>query len=106
MVNNDSHQMMIDDCGDVDEYNEKSVGFVQEWINTYVFLSREFLPFFSLLVFLFSFLFFIFPHANFLCLFSSRKLFTNSRSICEGKDLPKVLLVKAVVFDEILINSA
>jgi hypothetical protein len=48
--------MMIDDCGEVDEYNEKSVGFVQEWINTYVFLSREFLPFFSLLVFLFSFL--------------------------------------------------
>jgi hypothetical protein len=31
---------MIDDCGDADE-NEESVGFVQEWINTYVFLSRE-----------------------------------------------------------------
>lgn len=29
---------MIDDCGGVDE---ESVGFVQEWINTYVFLSRE-----------------------------------------------------------------
>lgn len=30
---------MIDDCGGLDE--EESVGFVQEWINTYVFVSRE-----------------------------------------------------------------
>lgn len=44
---------MIDDCGGVDESSEKSVGFVQEWINTYAFLSREFpsFYFFSLLVF-------------------------------------------------------
>lgn len=41
--NNDS--LMIDDCGAVDESSEKSVGFVQEWINTYVFLSREFFCF-------------------------------------------------------------
>lgn len=47
---------MIDDCGAIDESSEKSVGFVQEWINTYVFLSREFLfsfrHYFPLLVFL------------------------------------------------------
>lgn len=48
-VNNDN--LMIDDCGDVNENNEKSVGFVQEWINTYVFLSREsYQIFLSLLV--------------------------------------------------------
>lgn len=38
---------MIDDCGGVEESNEKSVGFVQEWINTYSFLSREFCFYFS-----------------------------------------------------------
>ena len=38
---------MIDDCGDADMNSEKSIGFLEEWINTYVFLSREFfLPFF------------------------------------------------------------
>jgi hypothetical protein len=37
---------MIDDCGDADENGEESVGFVQEWINTYVFLSREFFDIF------------------------------------------------------------
>lgn len=47
MVNSDDHQTMIDDCGDADMNSEKSIGFLEEWINTYVFLSREFfLPFF------------------------------------------------------------
>lgn|SRR5690349_10388812 len=48
-VNNDN--LMIDDCGDLDENNEKSVGFVQEWINTYVFLSRESCQFFFIISF-------------------------------------------------------
>lgn len=55
-VNNDN--LMIDDCGDLDENNEKSVGFVQEWINTYVFLSREFANFFFVISFSLSLL----PH--------------------------------------------
>lgn len=49
--------LMIDDCAGVDESNEKSVGFVQEWINTYDFLSREFL-FAFLLIFLIRYEFF------------------------------------------------
>lgn len=48
---------MIDDCGGVDESSEKSVGFVQEWINTYAFLSREFPSFY--------FFFISFPFSNF-----------------------------------------
>jgi hypothetical protein len=39
---------MIDDCREVEANNEESVGFVQEWINTYAFLSRELLCHFVL----------------------------------------------------------
>jgi hypothetical protein len=40
--------LMIDDCREVEANNEASVGFVQEWINTYAFLSRELLCHFLL----------------------------------------------------------
>lgn len=72
---------MIDDCGAVDESSEKSVGFVQEWINTYVFLSREFLfsfcHYFPLLVFLFI-------HIQFPQVFLRKKL--EQFPICERVD--------------------
>jgi hypothetical protein len=42
--NNISNDNLIDDCEET--MSEESFGFVQEWINTYVFLSRE-LSFFS-----------------------------------------------------------
>ncbi|CRK98370.1 CLUMA_CG011729, isoform A, partial [Clunio marinus] len=33
--------LMIDDCGDVDDHIEARIGFIQEWINTYAFLSQN-----------------------------------------------------------------
>jgi hypothetical protein len=42
---------MTDDCGDADENDQESVSFVQEWINTYVFLSREFFVIFFVIGF-------------------------------------------------------
>lgn len=43
---------MIDDCGNGESNEEdENVDFVQEWINTYTFLSREFILSFNFLLF-------------------------------------------------------
>lgn len=61
----DNRNAMIDDCGgsgasvgignedDEDPNNGAGISFVQEWINTYAFISREFISllfFYSLLL--------------------------------------------------------
>lgn len=60
----DNRNAMIDDCGgsgaivgignedDEDPNNGAGISFVQEWINTYAFISREFISSYYFLIFL------------------------------------------------------